>query len=182
MRTKESGVKERLFRRMEANKLDIFNFPRSPKNILWYLTHKYLYNTLGIFKLEIWDHLIKKYINDPRFVFLDTNEKKTSARGNITNQIWSTDESMSVNTFIKAAIIAGVKQVNMIVEWELEDRKIRGHLKFPLSDDVIVTGQDQKELDEKEKLIDKINTILSDPEKLETKEQILDILNKHGEV
>lgn len=157
-RKEDSRVTRRVNSQMELTKMGNFDFPRRPQNILWYLTHRFLFRGLGILSLERWDSLLKKYVNDPRNGIAQTPEGRTSARGNVTNQVFPEDEGMSVSTFVKAAVVAGVEEIELLTIWKMPDgRRIVGKIRYPLTPDVLLSlGEEDSETE----LIAQVNEFL----------------------
>lgn len=157
-RKEESQVTRRVSNRMELTSLDIFEFPRRPKNILWYLVHRYLFRGLRITQLEVWDTLLKRYVNDPKNGVKQTPEARTSARGNLTSQIFSEEEAMSISTFVNAAVVAGVEELELMAIWKLPGgRRIVGKVRYPLTPDILMSLKDD---DDQTKLIADVNELL----------------------
>lgn len=143
---------------MDLTARGIFNFPSRPKNVLWYLTHRFLFKGLGITRLETWDALLKRYVNDPANGIPQTPAHRTSARGNITNQVFSEDESMSVSTFVKAAVVANVEEIELLAIWKMKDgRRLVGKVRYPLTPDVLLSLSEE---DEESELIAQVNDFL----------------------
>lgn len=157
-RKEDSRITRHVNSQMELTRLGNFDFPRRPQNLFWYLTHKFLFRGLGILTLERWDSLLKKYVNDPRNGIAQTPEGRTSARGNVTSQVFSEDESMSVSTFVKAAVVADVEEIELLVIWKMKDgRRIVGKVRYPLTPDVLLS---LSESDEETELIAQVNDFL----------------------
>lgn len=162
-RKEDSKVTKRVNSRMALTQQDIFDFPKRPKNILWYLAHRFLFRGLGILRLEAWDAALKRYVNDPRNGVRQTPEAKTSTRGNLTSQIFSEEEGMSVGTFINAAVVAGVEEIEIMAVWKMpKGRRIVGKVRYPLTPDVIMSLNED---DEETRLISEINEYLQKDEK-----------------
>jgi hypothetical protein len=97
-------------------------------------------------------------VNDPKNGVKQTPEAKTSTRGNLTSQIFSEDEGLSVSTFVNAAVVAGVEEIDILVGWKMPDgRRIVGKVRYPLTPDVVMS---LKEEDEATRLIGEINDYL----------------------
>lgn len=159
-RKEDSRVTRRVNSRMELTSKDIFDFPSRPKSILWYLVHRYLFRGMGITRLETWDTLLKRYVNDPKNGIPPTPEARTSARGNMTSQIFSEDEGMSINNFVKAAVVAGVEEIEMLVIWKLpKGRRIVGKVRYPLTPEILLS---LNENDEETELIAAVNSFLQE--------------------
>jgi len=157
-RKEDSRITRHVNSQMELTRLGNFDFPRRPQNILWYLTHRFLFRGLNILSLERWDSLLKKYVNDPRNGIAQTPEGRTSARGNVTSQVFSEDESMSVSTFVKAAVVAEVEEIEILTIWKMKDgRRIVGKVRYPLTPDVLLTLNDG---DVETELIAQVNEFL----------------------
>lgn len=164
-RKEDSRVTKRVNRRMDLTSAGIFNFPSHPKNIPWYLVHRFLFKGLGIVRLEMWDNLLKRYVTDPKNGIPQTPEKRTSARGNITSQVFSEDEGMSISTFVKAAVVAGVEEIELLSIWKMPDgKRIVGKVRYPLTPDVLLSLSEE---DEQAQLITEVNNYLQAPEKKE---------------
>lgn len=158
-RKEDSKVTRRVQSRMARTQLDVFDFPKGPKNILWYLAHRFLLRGLRITKLEIWDGLLKRYVNDPKNGIRQTAEVKTSTRGNLTSQVFSEDESMSVSTFFTTAVVAGAEEIELIAIWKMPDqRRIMGKVRYPLTPDILLSI---KEEDEETRLITEITQYIN---------------------
>ena len=161
-RKEDSKVTRRVSSRMDLTSKDIFSFPSRPKNIFWYLTHRFLFRGLGVTRLETWDNKLKRYASDPRNGNPQTPEARTSARGNMTNQIFSEDESMSVSNFVKAAAVVGVEEIEIIAVWKMPNgKRIVGKVRYPLTPDVLLSLKDD---DEETELIAQVNEFLQEPE------------------
>lgn len=157
-RKEDSRVTKRVNSRMELTSKDIFDFPRRPKNILWYLVHRFLFRGLKITRLETWDTLLKRYVNDPKNGVKQTPEARTSARGNLTSQIFSEEEGMSISTFVNAAVVADVQEIELIAVWKMKgNRRIVGKVRYPLTPDVLMS---LKEEDEETRLLAEISDYL----------------------
>lgn len=157
-RKEDSLVTRRVNSQMDLTARGIFNFPSRPKNVLWYLTHRFLFKGLGITRLETWDALLKRYVNDPANGIPQTPAHRTSARGNITNQVFSEDESMSVSTFVKAAVVANVEEIELLAIWKMKDgRRLVGKVRYPLTPDVLLSLSEE---DEESELIAQVNDFL----------------------
>lgn len=156
-RKDDSKVTRRVNSRMQMTKLGMFSPPRHPKNILWYLTHRYLFRGLGILQLEVWDNLLKRYVHDPKNGIRQTPESRTSARGNITDQVFHAEEKMSISTYVTAAAVAEVEEIELVAIWKMaKGRRIVGKVRFPLTPDVVVNLKD----DEETELITDVNNFL----------------------
>jgi hypothetical protein len=173
-RKEDSQVTKRVSSRMELTSLDIFEFPRRPKNILWYLVHRFLFRGLRITRLEVWDTLLKRYVNDPKNGVKQTPEARTSARGNLTSQIFSEEEAMSIGTFVNAAVVAGAVELELMAIWKMGDgKRLVGKVRYPLTPDVLMSLKDE---DDQTKLIADVNELLqrSDDIKSEDVKKLLD--------
>lgn len=165
-RKEDSKATRKVTSRMDLTSKDIFNFPSRPKNILWYLTHRFLFRGLGITRLEVWDSKVKRYTLDPRNGVPQTPEARTSARGNLTSQIFTDDESMSVNNFVRAASVAEVEEIEVIAIWKMTNgRRIMGKVRYPLTPDVLMSLKDD---DEETELIAQVNEYLQQPDSSST--------------
>lgn len=153
-RKEDSRVTRRVHSRMTKTQYDIFEFPKGPKNVLWYLAHRFLLRGLRITRLELWDSLLKKYVNDPKNGIRQTPEAKTSTRGNTTSQVFSEDEGMSISTFFTTAVVAGAVELELIAIWKMADsQRLVGKVRYPLTPDVLMSI---KEEDEETQLIAEI--------------------------
>lgn len=161
-RKEDSKVTRRVASRMDLTSHDIFDFPSRPKNIFWYLTHRFLFRGLGIVRLETWDNKLKRFVADPKNGIPQTPEARTSTRGNMTSQIFSEDESMSVSNFVKAAAVVGVEEIEILVMWKMPDgKRVVGKVRYPLTPDVILSLKDD---DEEVALIAQVNEYLQQPD------------------
>lgn len=158
-RKEDSQITQRVNRRMGLTQQDIFDFPTRPKNILWYLTHRFLFRGLRITRLEIWDALLKKYVNDPRNGVRQTPEARTSMRGNLTSQVFSEDEGMSIATAINSAVVAGAEEVEIVMIWKMpKSKRLWGKIRYPLTPDVVMGLTEE---DEETKLISEISRYIN---------------------
>lgn len=174
-RKEDSRVTRRVISRMTKTQQDIFNFPKSPKNVLWYLAHRFLLRGMRITKLEVWDGLLKRYVNDPKNGVRQTPEAKTSTRGNLTAQVFSEEEEMSVSTFFNTAVIAGAEEIEVIVVWKMpEERRIMGKVRYPLTPDVLLSIREE---DEATRLITEVTQFLQDDNQ-STDEHLQKLLDK----
>lgn len=174
-RKEDSRVTKRVGRQMDLTSRGIFNFPSRPKNILWYLVHRFLFKGLGITRLETWDQLLKRYVTDPANGIPQTPEHRTSARGNITNQVFSEDEGMSISTFVKAAVVAGVEEIEVLSIWKMADgRRIVGKVRYPLTPDVLLSLSEE---DEESELISQVNDFLQTKKEGKLKGLMRQLLN-----
>lgn len=145
-RKEDSKSTRRVHSSMTRTARDEFDFPRNPKNILWYLNHKFLFRGKGIVRLHTWDELLKRYVSDPKNGIPQTPEARTSARGNATAQIFTEDESMTVSNFVKAAVIAGASNLKFMVVWEFPDgSRIVGSVPYSLTPDMLVRLSEENE-------------------------------------
>lgn len=144
-RKENSAVSQRVNNRMERTRLGDFDFPSRPKNILHYLTHRFLFRESGLTRLEKWDALLKRFVNNPANGYPQTPEAKTSGRGNLTSQVFSEDEGMSINTFVKAAVVAGAEEIDLIVVWKMKDgTRIVGKHRHPLTPDTLMNLKEEE--------------------------------------
>lgn len=177
-RKEDSRVTRRVNSQMGLTQQNIFNFPTRPKNILWYLTHRFLFKGLNIIRLETWDNLLKRYVNNPKNGVKQTPEAKTSTRGNLTSQVFSEDEAMSIGTFFNAAAVAGVEEVELVVIWKMpKDKRIWGKIRYPLTPDVVMGLNEQ---DEETKLIAEVNQYLQSDKDIDI-DHIVERLKAHKE-
>jgi hypothetical protein len=160
-RKEDSRVTKRVNSQMDLTSRGIFNFPNQPKNMLWYLVHKFLFKGLGITRLETWDNLLKRYVADPAHGIPQTPEHRTSARGNLTNQVFSEDKGMSISTYVKAAVVAGIDEIELITIWKKGNRRIVGKVRYPLTPDVLLSLAEE---DKKTEVIELINDYLQSDE------------------
>lgn len=175
-RKEDSNVTRKVSSRMELTSLDVFDFPRRPKNILWYLVHRYLFRGLKITRLEVWDSLLKRYVNDPKNGVKQTPEGKTSARGNLTSQIFSDDEAMSISTFVNAAVVAGAEEIEILVAWKMpNERRITGKLRYPLTPDVLMNLNDE---DEETRLLAQFSELMQRKDSLDSSKPIKNLMRK----
>ena len=128
-------------------------FPRSAKGILWYLTLRFLFQGVGIrnghseSRLSRWDALLKRFVMDPNNGIPQTAEGRTSARGNLTNQVFSEDEGMSMATFVKAAAVCETAELDIIAIWKMKDgQRIVGKVSYPLTPDTLVSMREEDEV------------------------------------
>ena len=144
-RKEDSNVTRRVNSQMELTALGVFNFPNRPQNMLWYLLHKFLFRGTGLVKLEKWDALVKRFVNDPTNGVAATADARTSTRGNLTGQVFPEDKGMSINTFVKASRVAGAKELELLVIWKMEDgTRIVGKVKCPLTPDVLINISEEE--------------------------------------
>lgn len=161
-RKDNSRVTKRVASRMDQTQAGIFSFPSRPKNIPWYLVHRFLFKGLGITRLEVWDGLLRRYVTDPKNGIPQTPEHRTSARGNITSQVFSEDEGMSISTFIKTAVVANVEEIELIAVWKMADgRRIVGKVRYPLTPDILLKLGEE---DEETNLIAEVSGFLQEQE------------------
>lgn len=161
-RKDDSKVTRRVHSRMTKTQQDVFEFPRGPKNVLWYLTHRFLLRGRRITRLETWDALLKKYVNDPKNGVRQTPEVRTSTRGNLTSQVFSEDEGMSINTFFTTAVVAGAEELELVAVWKMPDQtRIVGKVRYPLTPDLILSIREE---DEETRLIADITEYLQSGE------------------
>lgn len=160
-RKEDSKVTRRVNRRLELSARDQFDFPRRPKNILWYLVHRYLFRGLRMNRLETWDAMLKRYVLNPKNGVTPTPEARTSERGNLTSQIFSEDEGMSINTFAKTAVVAEAIELEIIAIWKFpKGKRIVGKVRYPLNPDVLMSLRDE---DEETAILTQISDFLQQP-------------------
>lgn len=161
-RKEDSEVSKRVNNRMELTRQGVFDFPSRPKNILYYLTHRFLFRESGLVKLEKWDALLKRFVDNPANGYPQTPASRTSARGNMTSQVFSEDEGMSVNTFVKSAVVAEAVEIDFIVVWKMKSgQRIIGKHRHPLTPDTLMN---LKEEEAESSLIAKVTEIIQKDE------------------
>lgn len=175
-RKDDSNVSRKVNSRMEMTQKGIFNFPSRPKNILHYLVHRFLFRESKLTHLVKWDYQLKKYVTNPANGVPPTPEARTSARGNATSQVFSDDESMSMSTFVKAAVIAGAVKIDTIVIWEMEDgQRIVGKVRYPLTPDTLMNLNDE---DRETDLIAQVAKFIKNGDKDTTDQSFTDLVSK----
>jgi hypothetical protein len=72
--------------------------------------------------------------------------------------VFSEDESMSVSTFVKAAVVANVEEIELLAIWKMKDgRRLVGKVRYPLTPDVLLSLSEE---DEESELIAQVNDFL----------------------
>lgn len=146
--------------------------PAHSKGILWYLLLRFLFRGVGIRRdrddanLSKWDNLLKNFVRNPENGIPQTSEAMTSARGNLTSQVYSEDEGLSMSTFVKASAVCGAEEVRFIVEWKMKNgERIVGKVAYPLTPDVLVNLSEE---DKDTKLLEEVHEVIQksqdDPE------------------
>lgn len=175
-RKEDSNVTRRVNSQMESTALGVFTFPNRPQNMLWYLLHKFLFRGSGLVKLEMWDALLKRFVNDPNNGVAPTADARTSTRGNLTGQVFPEDKGMSINTFVKASSVAGAKELELLAIWKMDDgTRIVGKVKYPLTPDVLINlNEEESDAD----MIREVSQFLQDDNE-DSVQKLIDKLSKY---
>lgn len=176
-RKEDSNVTRRVNSQMESTALGLFAFPNRPQGLLWYLLHKFLFKGSGLVKLEKWDGLLKRFVNDPRNGIANTADARTSARGNLTSQVFPEDKGISINTFVKASSVAGAVELELLAVWRMKDgTRIVGKIKYPLTSDVLINlNEEETDAD----MIKSVNEFLHDDNDSDSLSLLIEKLSKY---